>query len=358
MAGRYRSQPLIMIQQWRAFLERQGAEVRGNRIVRFGVTRTGKDLLTKENICDLSYMGLISAGGEEARPFLQGQFTSDVRQVTSSHSQLSAYCNPKGRMLANFRVFMRNERYYLRLPGELLEPTLNRLRMFVLRAKVVLADASDSLLRIGYSGLQAEAHLRALLGGVPAAIDDCDPSGDLTVIRIPGPAARFEIYGELEDIKDIWSQLTQHATPVPTAHWSLLDIIAGIPNVLPETIGAFVPQMANMELVGAVSLKKGCYPGQEVVARMHYLGKLKRRMYRGHVDLDVPPQPGEAVYTSGKNTQPSGTIVDAQPHPGGGVEVLTVIQTSDARSGDLRLGSLDGSPLRLGTLPYKVIESD
>jgi folate-binding protein YgfZ len=138
-----------------------------------------------------------------------------------------------------------------------------------------------------------------------------------------------------------------------------MDIRAGIPNVFEDTVEAFVPQMANLQLVGGVSFTKGCYTGQEVVARMQYLGKLKRRMYHARVDAGQPPTPGTEVFSpSSDSGQGAGRIVDAAASPDGGYEVLAVLQISSADANDLQLGDIDGPALQLMELPYAFEQSE
>lgn len=340
--------------EWQSFLTDAGAEWADQRIVSFGNPERERSVVVSGNIlCDLSHCGLIAAHGEEALRFLQSQFSSDVNEVSITHSQLSSYLSPKGRTLSCFRLFKRGDSYYLHLPRSMLEATLKQLRKYVLRAKLTLEDASDALVRCGYSGPNAERELEQALGAYPARVDDCVAAGDTMIVRVPGPHPRFEIYGELAPMKKLWSILNVRGAPVGASPWALLDILAGIPNVFPTTSDRFVPQMLNLHLLGGVSFKKGCYPGQEVVARMRYLGTLKRRMYRLHLAGDIAPQPGEAIFRiDGDAAEPSGAIVDAQPHPDG-VEILAVLRTADAEGHTLRLQSPDGAPLELRKLPYE-----
>lgn len=344
--------------EWREFLTNNGAELANGRVVTFGNPEREKRVTTTGNVlCDLSHLGLVSAHGEDAAAFLQGQFSNDVMQVSPVRSQLNSYCSPKGRMLANFRVFLRGDTYFMCMPREMVEPLLQRLGMFVLRSKVTLEDADDALVRVGYSGPEAAAELGEAAGKVPAEVDEVVESKGLTILRLRGPHPRFEIYGELEPMMRLWERLNVRSAPVGAANWALLDILAGVPTVYAPNADAFVPQMTNMQLIGGVSFKKGCYPGQEVVARMQYLGKLKRRMYRLHLDDDMPPPPGTEIFdAAGTSGESVGRIVDAQPHPDGGVEALAVIQVDSAATGDLHLGTLAGPRAQLRELPYPLAE--
>ncbi|MEN8131569.1 MAG: folate-binding protein [Pseudomonadota bacterium] len=349
-----------MISDWQAFLIQRDAHISNNRVTHFGEPeRERRTVASSHILCDLSHMGLIRLSGEEAAQFMQSQFTNDIMQISEARSQLNAYCNPKGRMLADFRTFKRGNDYFLSLPLEILEATLQRLRMYVLRTKVQLTDGSDDLVRIGYHGPGARERLQTLVDHIPQQVDDCTTSAELTIIRVPGPAPRYEIYGSLDAIKPLWEQLAAEAMLAGASSWSLLDILAGIPTVLIQTREAFIPQMANMDLIGAVNFKKGCYPGQEIVARMHYLGKLKRRMYRVHIDGPTPPPPGEEIFIKqADNTQPAGKIVDAQAHPDGGNDGLAVLQISSAERKDIQLQTRQGARTTIGKLPYALDTSN
>ncbi len=301
-------------------------------------------------LSDLSHLGLIRASGADVRDFLQGQLTSDIRQVDANHSQMSSYCSPKGRMLATFRLFQRGDDIYLQLPREVLPAILKRLRMFVLRAQVTLDDASDELVSVGLAGDCAES---LLPGPAPTADNGVSQTGEFTVIRIPGDRPRFELIAPAAAMQEFWTRAAATATPASPDSWPLLDIRAGLPTVVSETAEAFVPQMANLQLVDGVSFTKGCYTGQEIVARMQYLGKLKRRMYRVRIPGDRCPQPGEELFSaSSESGQGAGRVVDARPSPDGGCEALAVIQISSAEQNDLHLGSADGPALVIEDLPY------
>ncbi|MEO5573231.1 MAG: folate-binding protein YgfZ [Gammaproteobacteria bacterium] len=340
-----------MSPEWKIFLENAGALIEHGSAVHFGkATDELHAIAARTLVCDLSYRGIISATGADAQSFLQGQFTNDVRAADERHSQLNAYCSPKGRALAVFRLWQRADTYYLSLPKEILEATLKRLRMFVLRAQVVLADASDHLIAIGLAGPDAELILSKLAGELPQAVDACVQinfaGADISIVRVPGAQARFEIYGEVDAMKTLWNELADDVTPVGAGVWKLLDIRNGIPTIYSATVDAFVPQMINLHEINGVSFKKGCYPGQEIVARMQYLGTLKRRMYKAHVHSETMPLPGGELYTA-DHDQSVGQIVDAQPAPQGGIELLAVLQIASAEEGKVRLHSRQGPVLHL-----------
>ncbi|MEW6727766.1 MAG: folate-binding protein [Pseudomonadota bacterium] len=345
--------------EWKTFLQQRGAEWDADqaRVAHFGNPDQELALsLTGEIIADLGHRGLIAVMGEEVEGFLQNMLSNDVRQVSATRSQLTSLNTPKGRMLALMRLFRREGVYYLSLPRPLIEPTLKRLRMYVLRSKVTLESAGGALVRFGLAGERAEGLLREAWGEPPAAIDEVRTEGGVTVLRVPGSVPRFELYGELEPMQKLWQRLDVHAVPAGAACWELLDTLAALPEVYPETVEAFVPQMANLERVGGVSFKKGCYPGQEVVARMHYLGKPNRRMALLRAKAAESAQPGQAVFGDDPETT-VGTVVRAAPHPDGGIVLLAVVRLPALTEGALHLGAVDGPELARLPLPY-ALEDD
>lgn len=298
-------------------------------------------------VCDLSQLGLIGASGADTRAFLQGQLTNDVNQVTGEHIQFNSYCSPKGRMLASFWVFQRDDALYMLLPAELLPTILKRLQMFVLRADVTLEDASEELARFGLIG-ECGADL---LPFAPKEVRTTITRDDISVIHLPGETPRLAVIGPAGSLKPLWKNVTAAAPRVGHDQWKLADIRAGIPGVQEATVDAFVPQMANLQLIDGVSFRKGCYTGQEVVSRMQYLGKLKRRMYRAKLDGDAQPAAGDELYSPGSE-QAVGRIAAAAASPEGGHEVLAIVQIAAAEAGELRLQNQHGPVLELLDLPY------
>lgn len=340
--------------EWREFLSNNGAEFDDcDRVNSFGnPEREVRAALSGNVFADLSHLGMLEVHGKDAESFLQGQFSNDVRQLSNETSQLNAYCNPKGRMIASFRMFRRGDTYYLCLPAAMIEPLLKRLRMFVLRADVTLEDTSEAWMRVGLSGPDAVAELESAIGeAVPQAVNGVLEREAFSIIRVPGAQPRFEIYAALDAARKIWDALNVRGAPVGASVWELLDILAGVPTLHPKTCDLFVPQMVNMQLLGGVSFKKGCYPGQEVVARMQYLGKLKRRMYLVKIDGDGAPEPGEEIFSPADPEQSAGRIVTAQAHPDGGYRALAVIQIS-AAADELFLGRSRDARIELLDLPY------
>lgn len=341
------------VQTWHDFLRRQGAVIEAGETRAFGEPAAERRAAGEHDVLvDLSHFSLIQASGADALTFLNGQLTCDARDVTPERSRLGAWCSPKGRMLALFRVLRRDDGYLLQLPAPLAPDVLKRLRLYVLRAQVTLAPADATWLRFGLAGPNAPALAQAALGAAPAADGTVATADDAIVCRLPGFHPRFQILAPLARAMALWQRLAGDALPVGSPAWAWHDIVAGIPAVLPETIDSFIPQMANLDLLGGISFTKGCYTGQEIVARLHYRGRLKQRMYRLHVEGDRTPAPGTPVYAP-RSDQSSGTVVIGAPAPAGGQDMLAVIY-SDRIDAELRLGTPDGPRLEVLPLPYAV----
>lgn len=338
---------------WEKFLRAIGGSVHDAQVAHYGDPADEmKATAGTEVLADLSHLSLIAVSGVDAASFLQGQLTNDIRQVDGGHSQLSAYCNPQGRMLAVLRVFLRDDAFLLQLPASLRDGIMARLRMYVLRAKVKLASADDEWQRIGLAGPRAPELLREQLGEAPPReIDQCARQGELQIVRLPGAQPRYLIVGPVAGLRALWQSIAAAARPVGAPCWAWLDILAGVPTVYPQTSGAFVPQMANLDLLHGVSFDKGCYAGQEIVARLHYRGKLKQRMVRLHLEGGPRPQPGDPINRPAPGDQGAGTVVDAQLSPRGGYDMLAVVYTSKLRGSELRL---DSTSIALEPLPYPV----
>lgn len=342
----------MMTNEWQRFLEHAGAAMVAGEVHHFGSPEQETQVaVSGEVIADLSHRALIAARGPDAEKFLQGQLTCDVHGVDAAHSQLGAHCTPKGRVMALFRLFRRQETLYLALPESLAQAALDRLRKYRLMSKLTL-EPDTALAQIGYSAAKGDRHLREALDPLPDAIGGVTQAGDITVLRVPGPYPRYEFIAPPASLAALWARLDVHAAPVGAGPWELLDILAGVPVLHPETVEEFVPQMLNLDVFNGISFKKGCYTGQEIVARTHYLGKLKRRMFRLQCKGE-PPRPGTPLFSPAhREDEGVGTVVAAQPAPEGGAALLAVLQIETATQGELRLGGIDGTPCMLQPLPY------
>ncbi len=343
-----------MTSPWQDFLRERGARVETATVGHFGDAAAELRAARDDGIVSpLVHLGLIACRGEDAATFLHGQLSNDVKQLTPERSEYAAYCSAKGRMLANFLLWQEDQSYCLQLARSLLPAVQKRLGTFVLRAKVKLADVSESRPVLGLAGSAAAGALREIFPALPQRAHQVvhDPANG-TLIALPG--ARFQLVAELESAKRLWHKLAAALRPVGTPCWEWLEIRNGLPLITPATQEQFVPQMANMELIGAVNFQKGCYPGQEIVARSQYLGQIKRRMALAHVAGDVLPQPGDELFSSALDGQASGMVVNAQAAPDGGYDLLAVMQTASLTQATVHFKSADGPALSIQPLPYSV----
>ena len=308
--------------------------------------------MTALQLHDLRQLGLIAFAGVDAQAFLHAQLTSDVSSLAAYRSQYSGYCTPKGRLLASVLLWRTEQGYYVQLPSPLREPIQKQVSKYILRSKVTARDASGEFVGFGVSGASAEASLKQWFASVPRAPHDVARHDDITIIRLP--VDRFEIVVPHEKAAAVRDALAKEAQAAGQEYWDWLDIRAGIPVITPATQEEFVPQMVNFDAIGAVSFDKGCYPGQEIVARMHYLGRLKQRMYLAHLESDAAPQPGDKLYSSDTGKQSCGMIVNAAAAPEGGCDALAVIQMRSVEAGGVNWKALDGPALEFLPLPYPV----
>lgn len=344
-----------MNNEWEKFLLSNKATLENTTVKNFGLSIDEEQAAYSELIlADLSHYSLLKASGNDVVEFLQGQLTNDIKLVTENIGQLSAYCNPKGRILANFRIFKRDDDYYMRLRSDITEATLKRLRMFIMRSKVELTDKSDELCCIGIAGANATKHLSSLFNKLPQNADESSAENEITIIKLPGTLPQYEAYGPFAKIKNLWEKLKSDATMIGENSWNILTIRAGIPEIVSETVEAFVPQMVNLQAINSLSFTKGCYPGQEVVARMHYLGKLKRRLFLGTVKGDTLPLPGQSIMTSNENEEKAGQIVTAGWSKDKNIEILAVLQIEKAEKEQLHIESNTTSIINLIDLPYSL----
>jgi folate-binding protein YgfZ len=295
-------------------------------------------------LCKLNQFATLRVSGPDAESFLQNLLSNDIRQVSHTQAQFSSFNTAKGRMLATFLIWRNGDDYLLQLPTTLCDPIRKKLGMYVLRAKVKITDAREEIITLGLCCKQNILSSDALpLLGVTQAFG-------ASMIKLG--ESRFQLNTTPELAQTLWQTLSEYAQPVESSFWDWLNIRAGIAVILPETQEQFVPQMANFDLIGGVNFKKGCYPGQEIVARMHYLGKLKRRMYLAHVVSEIVPVASAELFSADMDSQSSGMLVNAAPAPGGGFDVLAVVQIASHDANTLHLHSLQGPSLIFEALPY------
>jgi tRNA-modifying protein YgfZ len=338
--------------EWLEHLTRTGAVVENNTIMHFGYAQAELAALDAGTIiADLSHFGLIRFSGEDAQKFLHGQLSNSVEKLDLTHAQHTSYNTPKGRMLATMLLWRDGQDYLMMLPASLREAIQKRIGMYVLRSKVKVVDASNEYVLVGVAGNQASTLVTDITGPLNQDAMGLAVSEHVSAVRLG--TDRFMLMIKTNAVA-IWDKLKLQATPVGEPVWRLLDIRAGIPWITPATQEHFVAQMANLDLIGGVDFKKGCYPGQEIVARTHYLGKLKRRMYLVHGENMSGLQAGDELYSADFEGQASGMIVNAAASPAGGYDALAVMQIESAASQAMHVKSLEGPLLKKMSLPYNV----
>ena len=338
--------------QWQKKLLSFGVSLDGDQVVFPDIpTDPGADVL-----CTLSSEAVMHVSGEDAEAFLQGQFSNDVAALAVPGSQLSTWSNPKGRVLCLFRLIRVDDGYLIRLPSELLESVQKRLKMYVLMAKVVI-EHRDDLVAIGVSGEKGQSALSELVSQLPDTPDDSvKVSAGCWLTRVRGDSPRFELIGDVESLEPVWKACMDSCQMTDEAAWRLQNIDAGVPSVTSATSEAFVLQMMNLHHIDGVSFKKGCFPGQEVVARMQYLGKLKRQMYRLDYSGELKPSAGSEIYKEGGNSA-VGKVVDAQLAGDAHYRMLAVIAI-DATEAAMSLDQELQHKVSLLELPYSIAEAE
>lgn len=318
-------------------------------------------------VAPLSHLGTIRAVGEDAVRFLQGQLTQDVALLGMNEARLAAFCTSKGRMQASFIVFKRVSEIDATLPPEImlicshdiLAPTLKRLNMFVMRAKVKLTDATLDFALYGLAGSALQNTINTI---ATQAINTPDRGEFKHYLKLDsGFSTLIGLYPALGQPRGLW--VTPADQPAPAgdalspALWAWGEVHSGIATITLPIVETFVPQMLNYESVGGVNFKKGCYPGQEVVARSQFRGTLKRRAYLvSSDDENAQPLVGQEIYHDSDAEQPCGTVAQVAPSPQGGFSAIVSMQTTASAGGTLTLGSANGAKIELLPLPYALLE--
>ena len=306
-------------------------------------------------ICDAEGLGLILVNGEDAHDFLQNQFSNDIDFIDETRYQLSSYSTPKGRLVGIFRVIRISNGYILVTARSMVRPLLERLFKYIVQAKVTLADASDYFARMMLQTDDAEILSHPLLPAEPGAVMQNDSVIALQLEPL-GEQRRFLLMclSPVEAI-ELWKGFAGRLQVAAFRALRLSEIDSGIPMIYPQTSEQFVLQMTNLGALDGVSFKKGCYPGQEIVARMQYLGKLKRRMFLARLDSSRLPLPGDELVVEGKSdVDGSGMVVDAEFDVDGVCHCLYVAQIEKAEAGALRLLEQPEAMLQNRQLPYPI----
>ena len=297
----------------------------------------------------LDFLTVLRISGRDALAFLQGQLTADVGEVGASASRIAAWCSPKGRVLALFRLFADPAGGYRIVCERWVAATLlARLRMFILRSDVRIDDAGDDLEVAGVAGVLALPDPLAAWAKT-AEVDDAAVFDEVAVARVPGHHRRFLVTGTAARVASITrAQLAADgARQGDAGAWRLADICAGVPRITAKSSDAFLPQMLNLDRLRAVSFEKGCYVGQEIVARAQHLGRVKRRAFVGRTTAAAEGDP--VVDTAEREARKVGAVVAVEPHPDGDSAALVVLEIASASSAALRVGGFDGPPIRISS---------
>ena len=343
-----------MTSPWTDFLARQGAAIDDTppHAVRFDSDPPAEPATL---VVPLLHLGTIRASGEDSASFLHNLFSNDVKSLGDDGAQWNSFNSPKGRMLASFLIWRTEDGHGLALSADILPALLKKLSMYVLRSKVRLVDGGDAFALLGVTGPDASTVLEKAGVAVPQAdmTQTTRDAGNIRCIRLHSTA--FVLVAGAETAAERFEAVRDAGAVVAgTEAWQLAMIRAGVPLVTAATQEEFVAQMLNFELIGGVNFKKGCYPGQEIVARSQYLGKIKKRMYRVRIAADAAPSVGMDVYTPGFGEQSAGKLVNVARTAAGGFEALAVLQNSCAEGGEVHLGAPDGPLLSILDLPYSL----
>ena len=353
-----------MNSEWKSFLQEQGASFNEFGIIEHFGNPELEHFLIKHGpvLSDLSYQALIKVSGEEAFTFLQGQFSNDLKDVTDEKGQLTAYCEPQGKVLALITVFKQDDAFYLSFDGSLKDSVVKRLTMFKLRAKVELEDVSDSLIQIGYAGEFADLDVQRALSTKIKDIYQVEKVSKeglegVIGIKLPGPYHRYSMFGDVDTIKQVWETLKGNSECVGRPDWSLLNIVSGQPEINANTTNEFVAQFLNLDKLEAINFKKGCFPGQEIIARMHYRGKATKRMVRLHISQPLTLTSGEElVLQDSAERSYKFTIVSIGQDIYEGSIALAVATLKPLESTQGNLKTADGAIATIEPMPYDLSE--
>lgn len=336
--------------QWQSHLTAQGAHIVDDAVMHYGQIEQELTQTARHNtFCDLSHLTLLEVDGADAVTFLQGQVTNDVKLLDGQVAHYTGYCSPKGRLLAVFLAFAHQGHIHLQLPKSIAEAITKRLRMYVMRSKVTISDTSERIVKLGLNGPDVTQLLLDQFSEVPTSPYSLCTLDQATLLKLPTIAGheRYQIFTTVDFAMTLWESLKQKATPVGKPCWDWLEINAGIPEIVVSTQEQFVPQMVNLDLLNAINFKKGCYTGQEIVARTHYLGSVKRRAFLMHIASEQTPNPNDKIIDA--NGAEVGQIVRSAPAATGGFDVLAELRIEAQQAGTVYW---QGHALTLKPPPY------
>lgn len=353
--------------EWQSFLQQQHAKLDEQGAIKQLEFPELERMLIKHGpvMTSLAHHALLKVSGEEAEAFLQGQLSNDIKQVNEEHAQYSTYCDPKGNVLALFLIFMFDGAYYLSFDASLAETIQKRLQMFVMRSKVALEAVSHSMIRIGFAGqfadLDVQRRLDTKLKKEMAVTLSKEAGLEQTVIiKVPGPFHRYEIFAPVDQAIQTWNKLRLNGDITNANDWRLLNIATGRAEINAALSGQHLAQSYNFDKTDVINFKKGCYPGQEIIARTHYRGKAAKRMLRLHLDDVLELNPADSLELIDNNEKIYKLeIVLSNPDIFEGTLCLAIgtIKSLDLAEGDLKL-TQTGGLAKIEPLPYLLIDEE
>jgi hypothetical protein len=338
-----------MSNSWYNFLQEQGAVFGDSSVLRFG---NGKStyLDTKDTVFSpVVWMSVARISGADAFDFLQAQLTADVRDIGRGLSKVSGYCNPKGRLLAIFRILRDGDDFLLLSDSGILPHIIQRLQMYVLRMKVALTIESERV-AIGLTGPKANFIAAQLAAGLSEITNEVLCNRGMCVIPIGDREKGYLVIATPTQLIKSWSTIKDYTKLAGSDQWALFEMRSGLPRITTSTQENFIPQSVNLDLIGGVSFNKGCYPGQEIVARVRYLGRLKHRMARALITHGGLPNPGDPIFSDPKAVQRVGTVINVVGHPNGTGELLATVPLASSPDTELPIDQ-EGRYIRLVEMP-------
>ena len=359
-------QPHTLNTKWLTFLNDQNAQFdETGKITTFGHAELERFLIKNGPVLtSLTHQALIKVTGSEATHFLHGQLTTDINKLSDSQAQLSAYCDPKGQVLAIFLVFMYQGNIYLNFDASLKESILKRLTLFIMRSDVQLTDASEHLIHIGFAGefgdLEVQRRLSTKVKNLyETGLVEMNDMKDVCVVKVPGPYHKYSLFGPEDQIERVWKHLRSNADVTNSYDWNLLNITAGIPDITLKTSGQFLAQFLNLDKLNAIDFKKGCFPGQEMIARVHYRGKVTKRMFRIRLTEEQVLKKGQSLTLKdrgGKNYKLTVILANSGVLDGTLCLAIGTLKNLESAEGDLFTESNNAAFIE--PLPYPVTNND
>ena len=331
-----------MQETWQAFLKQEGATILNNDVVDFN--HSDINLSKTPLATPLSGFAMLAVGGNDRHVFLHGQFINDLNLIEEPAAQISAWCNPKGQLITNFLIINTGIAYLLIFKEDLKDFVQKRLGMFVMRSDVTINDISDSSPLLGLANCNGLASSNK---SFPTDTGEVNAFDGLIVICHPDGSDRYLITGSIEALKQNVSKFKNSLTMAGSHIWNLLDILAGLPWVTSLTQEQYLPQMLNLDALKGLSYQKGCYPGQEVIARLHYRGEVKKRL--SLIQSEQPLSIGDQLSSEQSNSM-VGTIINSATHPDGLCYALAVIVLDKLNDKLI----IDNQEITILELPYTI----